>query len=356
MPLFGCVLSRSPGQVCAGQAKDIGQERERYPFDHSPPSVGSNRSARPSPPILPDTEMWASRRKRSACVVTGLQRKSAPDRSAHGAAVRAAVSPCGRLVCLVLIVLTALLLVSCAGGGSLAPVRESTGKSAGKPEYHVVRRGDTLYAIAWRYGYDYRQLAQWNGIRPPYVIYPGQRLRLGASAGRPANPGVLRSGSGKPAAGQAARQTAPSRTEKPKGGSASRPAASAPPSRSARIVWRWPVDGKIVRAFDSDQPGRKGVAIAGRLGQPVRAAAPGKVVYSGSGLVGYGQLIIVKHDETYLSAYGFNRKLLVQEEDEVRGGQVIAEMGTNGTDGPMLHFEIRSNGKPVDPLRYLPPR
>lgn len=98
------------------------------------------------------------------------------------------------------------------------------------------------------------------------------------------------------------------------------------------------------------------MAIAGRLGQPVRAAAPGKVVYSGSGLVGYGQLIIVKHDETYLSAYGFNRKLLVQEEDEVRGGQVIAEMGTNGTDGPMLHFEIRSNGKPVDPLRYLPPR
>lgn len=252
-------------------------------------------------------------------------------------------------------VLTALLMAACAGGG-LAPVRESPEKSAGKPEYHVVRRGDTLYAIAWRYGYDYRQLAQWNGIRPPYVIYPGQRLRLGAGTGRPASPGAQPGGSSKPTVGKTARQTAPSRTEKPKDGSASRPVVSVPPNRSDRIVWQWPADGKIVRAFDSEQPGRKGVAIAGRLGQPVRAAAPGKVVYSGSGLVGYGQLIIVKHNETYLSAYGFNRKLLVQEEDEVRGGQVIAEMGTNGTDGPMLHFEIRSNGKPVDPLRYLPPR
>lgn len=261
-----------------------------------------------------------------------------------------------RLTNVVALIAVAVLLISCAGGGHLAPVRESTGKSSGKPEYHVVERGDTLYAVAWRYGYDYHQLAEWNGIRPPYVIYPGQRLRLGAVEGTaPAvNQGAARVEREERKPVRTAKAAPPVRKEKTGNADASRPAASTPPVHGGPIAWRWPVEGKIVREFDSEQPGRKGVAIAGRLGQPVRVAAPGKVVYSGSGLMGYGQLIIVKHDDVYLSAYGFNRKLLVNEEDEVLGGQVIAEMGANGSDGPMLHFEIRSNGKPVDPLRFLP--
>jgi lipoprotein NlpD len=120
--------------------------------------------------------------------------------------------------------------------------------------------------------------------------------------------------------------------------------------------WQWPTEGRVLRAFNPNHPGRKGVAIAGELGQPIRAAGPGKVVYSGSGLIGYGQLIIVKHNERFLSAYGHGRRLLVQEGDEVQAGQLIAEMGTNGTEGPVLHFEIRDNGRPVDPVGFLPKR
>lgn len=258
---------------------------------------------------------------------------------------------------MLLTALIALLLVSCASGRNWAPVRESTEKSAGKPEYHVVQRGDTLYAVAWRYGYDYRQMAEWNGIRPPYVIYPGQRLRLGPGSRTTPSPSArtARSGINERRPGEPVKEALPRKDGAGNGGT-SRQTANLPAISKGNLTWRWPVEGSVIREFDSDQPGMKGLAITGRLGQPVRAAASGKVVYSGSGLIGYGQLVIVKHDDIYLSAYGFNRKLLVKEEDEVLGGQVIAEMGAHGSAGPMLHFEIRSNGKPVDPLRFLPRR
>lgn len=265
----------------------------------------------------------------------------------------------GRFSQILLVALIALLLVSCTSGRNWAPVRESTEKSTGKPEYHVVQRGDTLYAVAWRYGYDYRQMAEWNGIKPPYVIYPGQQLRLGPRPGAVpySNPHTARVEINERRPRAPARETIPlPRKDEAGNGSTSRQTADLPMVSKDGITWQWPVEGNVIREFDGEQPGRKGLVITGRLGQPVRAAAPGKVVYSGSGLIGYGQLIIVKHDDTYLSAYGFNRKLLVKEEDEVLGGQVIAEMGMHGSEGPMLHFEIRSNGKPVDPLRFLPRR
>lgn len=127
-------------------------------------------------------------------------------------------------------------------------------------------------------------------------------------------------------------------------------------SPDAAIAWQWPASGPILRRFDGEASGKKGISIGGTHGNQVRAAAAGKVVYTGSGLVGYGRLIILKHNDTYLSAYGHNRDLFVQEGAEVRAGQVIADMGSSGTNRIQLHFEIRRNGKPVDPLRYLPRR
>ncbi len=196
--------------------------------------------------------------------------------------------------------------------------------------YRIVRPGDTLYSIAWEAGLDYRRVAQWNAIAEPYVIRPGQRIELKA----PARPG------GVPA--PAAKDPAPAATDP------GADEASGPVDR-----WVWPAKGKLSKRF-STKKGSKGIDIAGRLGSAVRAAAAGKVVYAGSGLRGYGQLIIVKHNDTYLSAYALNRKILVREGARVGAGDPIAEMGDGGGGQGTLHFEIRRRGSPVDPLRYLP--
>ncbi len=200
------------------------------------------------------------------------------------------------------------------------------------PRSYTVHKGETLYTIAHRYGLNYRRVAAWNGIRYPYTIYPGQRLRLRA----PANAAGHRDRTGKAAA-----RASP------------RPARGPPTVDGGGLKWRWPTRGQVIGTY---WQGRKGIDIAGRPGQAVRAAAPGRVVYSGSGLKGYGQLIIIKHDQGYLTAYAHNRRLLVQEGERVRAGQGIAELGDSGTNRPKLHFEIRRNGRPVDPLRYLPER
>jgi len=206
-----------------------------------------------------------------------------------------------------------------------------------------VRPGDTLFGIAWQNGMDYREVARWNGIRAPYRIYAGQTLRL-----RP--PPVART---PPVSATAA---AP---KKKKAAPPSRPAdrrASPPPVPPRHLTWRWPAAGRVSSTFKSADPLRKGIKIAGGEGSAIVAAERGKVVYSGSGLIGYGRLIIVKHNDNYLSAYGHNRELLVSEGDQVTKGQKIAAMGTANTGQPLLHFEIRRDGKPVDPLRLLPKR
>jgi len=199
---------------------------------------------------------------------------------------------------------------------------------------HIVSRGDTLYSIAWGAGLDYRAVARWNGIEPPYVITPGQKIRLRPRRGQAPAPAVT--ASTRPA------QPAAGRVE-------SRPE----PVPAGREGWMWPVKGPILRKF-STSSANPGIDIGGRAGQTVRSAADGRIVYSGDGLRGYGKLIIVKHNEMFLSAYAHNRKLLVREGDRVTRGQAIAEMGATGTDRVKLHFEIRKRGNAVDPLNYLP--
>lgn len=229
----------------------------------------------------------------------------------------------------------------------------------------LVRKGDTVYRIATTHGVSPLDLAMWNRIPPPYTIHPGQRLRLTPPDAR--RPEPLRPAGPTPprVAG-----TTPAPTPRPPGGTrppstttsppttppATTPPRPAPPPAPAAFDWRWPADGALVGRFVAGDPTRQGIDIAGKSGAPVRAAADGVVVYSGAGLVGYGELIIVKHDEQWLSAYGHNRARLVNEGQRVKAGDQIAEMGRSGASRDMLHFEIRFNGKPQDPLQALPKR
>jgi len=196
---------------------------------------------------------------------------------------------------------------------------------------HVVRKGETLFTIAFRYGHDHRELARWNRLGDGSLIYPGQVIRLtpppgSVSARAPARP-------------------------------AATPKRSIPPPPSdPSPTWAWPTNGRVSAEFDGRSGSGAGLVIDGRVGQSVRAAAGGRVVYSGGGLIGYGQLIIVKHNDTYLSAYGHNASLLVKEGDKIKKGQRIATMGEGPGQKPRLHFEIRRNGKPVNPRQFLPAR
>ena len=224
---------------------------------------------------------------------------------------------------------------------------DATVSSAGG-DYHVVAKGDTLYSIAWRYGLDYKDVASWNKISGKYVIYPGQFIRLKPSKNDATalTPGPIISKKTNPGTGT--RKNSP-----PKPTTA--PAIKKTPAKpvaSRRISWLWPTRGKIVKL--NTPTSKKGVDIQGKVGQKITAAAAGDVVYSGSGLLGYGKLIIIKHNENYLSAYAHNEKLFAKEGDRVKGGQQIATMGLAGSNRPLLHFEIRKDGSPVDPLKHLP--
>ncbi|MDL0432530.1 peptidoglycan DD-metalloendopeptidase family protein [Marinobacter sp. TBZ242] len=229
---------------------------------------------------------------------------------------------------------------------------------------HVVKPGETLYSIAWRYGRDYRELGDANNMTSPYNLKAGQVLRLDVR-GNVTSSGDNRS-SNRKAASSSPQRSAPSVSRQQEPQSESRPSVSKAPDRSspitgqtqtvASIAWRWPHVGTVIAGYSTSGKVNKGIDIAGKEGDSVRAAASGNVVYAGSGLLGYGNLIIVNHNEHYLSAYAHNRKILVQEGEDVKAGQVIAELGTSGTDRPRLHFEIRKNGNPVDPMHYLPSR
>jgi lipoprotein NlpD len=258
-----------------------------------------------------------------------------------------------------------------------APVEEQSDlvgkRRLNEDNTYTVRDGDTLYAIAFHYHMDPQDIARWNGIVSPYVIYPGQQLRMMAppagSIPRPSVPGVKTTGAeptasattrpAQPApatapAEKAARQTPPpagtAGTTKPAAAAKKAPAGAGADPKS----WQWPSSGRVLRGFVANNPSRNGLDIAGREGQPVIASAAGDVVYSGSGLIGYGELIIIRHSENMLSAYAHNRVRLVAEGDAVVAGQKIAEMGRNASGEQILHFEIRVRGKPVNPLGYLP--
>ena len=238
----------------------------------------------------------------------------------------------------------ALVLAAC----SSSVVRETPRSTPKYGASTAVKRGDTIYRIATTNGISPLDLAMWNGIRAPYTIYPGQRLRLYPQTGAATPPEPVRTARATPAPPQSTRPLPP-RNPPP---ATTRPAPSAP--ASSGIAWRWPVDGALLSRFQSGEPTRQGIDIGGTGGSAVAAASDGVVVYSGSGLVGYGELIIIKHDEQWLSAYGHNRRRLVNEGQLVKSGEQIAELGRSGAPRDMLHFEVRFNGKPVDPLQYLP--
>ena len=220
-------------------------------------------------------------------------------------------------------------------------VSSASARTAGTRNSHIVSKGDTLFSIAWRYGHDYKSVAAWNRIKPPFVIYPGQVINLKPAEQRRATqpPPVTQKQDRPPEKPRAKQQT-----------TAKRKAAAT--TAATGIRWQWPARGKLL---DPSSPtAQKGISISGRTGQRIVAAATGEVVYSGSGLRGYGKLIIIKHNDTYLSAYAYNRDLTVKEGEMVKAGQQISTMGLDGKGAPVLHFEIRKNGKPIDPLKQLP--
>jgi lipoprotein NlpD len=242
-------------------------------------------------------------------------------------------------------------------------------ENAGKPGYYTVKSGDTLIRIGLDNGQNWRDIVRWNAMDNPNQIEVGQVLRVtpptGAAAGAPAGSQAavvtrpVGSGSAVPApvasAGQAAGGAGSPRPVVAAAGAASSPApapASAGPDEE--IAWIWPTSGSVLAGFDEVK--NKGLDIGGTAGTPVVAAADGRVVYVGAGLRGYGNLIILKHNNTYLTAYAHNQSLLVKEDQNVRKGQKIAEMGSSDADRVKLHFEVRRQGKPVDPAKYLPPR
>jgi lipoprotein NlpD len=306
--------------------------------------------------------------------------------------------------------LVAACLASALAGCSTVVVEPAAGARSGAAapapaarahagSYQVVK-GDTLYSIAFRNGVDFRDLASWNGIAAPYTIWPGQVLRLApghastpavAAAPHPAPSHATTAAaphaaapvfetvpppSSSAAARPAAVATAPAAAKPPMPAHAASttvpvagepvPAAPAPASTApvvstggsrsvGGVAWHWPVTGALLKRFQRNDA-IPGIEIGGKAGDAVRAAADGVVVYSGNGLVGYGELVIIKHNDSFLSAYGHNRKRLVTEGQHVKAGQQIAEMGSTGASRDELEFQIRKDGNPVDPLDYLPSR
>lgn len=260
----------------------------------------------------------------------------------------------------------ALTLAGCANKGRPAPVEDrsfgsaqKTAKAlpgadnAGKAGYYTVKPGDTLLRIGLDHGQSARDLARWNNLDNPNVIEKGQVLRVlppaqEVAAAKPANAVVAPA----PSAAAPAQAASAAPAAKPVAATPTAPAAPASTEGDDPVSFQWPVRGPLLSGFDEAK--NKGLDIAGKAGDPVLAAADGKVVYAGSGLRGYGNLIIIKHNNTYLTAYAHNQALLVKEEQAIKRGQKIAEMGNSDADQVKLHFEIRRQGKPVDPAKYLP--
>lgn len=285
----------------------------------------------------------------------------------------------GSVFCMLLI-----LLAGCSNSNhSPAPVTSVQGyktelKSPIYASSYRVQKGETLYAIAWRSNQNFKYLAALNHIADPYQIYPGQVLKLtGKVPTKPVykKPAVVTTASTKPAKSNATTKNtlkAPSRpltkpakvqsvskakpVAKPKPVTATASTANSYLSNS-KLSWAWPASGKLISTYSNSKSGQQGINVAGALGRSVTASESGRVVYSGNGLRGYGNLIIIKHNDDYLSAYAYNQSLLVKEQQWVKAGQRIATMGNSGPNsGAELYFEIRFRGKPVNPMRYLPKR
>jgi len=227
---------------------------------------------------------------------------------------------------IIIFIIIVMCLAGCSSTQSKVHVQPHK-RDLTRDSYYTVKKGDTLYSIGFRSRHGYKRLATWNNIPPPYKVYQGQKLKL-------------------------FREIKYKKTQNNKKINKKTSTISINKRKVLRLYWQWPVQGRLLRNFSAT--GNKGLDIAGYVGKKIRAAESGIVVYSGSGLVGYGKLLIIKHNYLYLSAYGHNRRLLVKEGYKVTKGQVIAEMGVGVDAKPALHFEIRKNGKSVNPINYLP--
>ena len=254
-----------------------------------------------------------------------------------------------------------------AGAPRVDPATLPGAENAGKPGFYTVRQGDTIMRIATEVNQPWRDIARWNNLDNPNLIEVGQVLRVVPPAGTTVASAPALTEGPRPAAGTPAPAPAPAKPAVPVAtqttpGVTPAPApapapASPPPPPSAGaddVDFIWPASGALITGFDEAK--NKGLGIAGKAGDAVLAAADGRVVYAGAGLRGYGNLIILKHNNTFLTAYAHNQTLLVKEDQTVKKGQKIAEMGSTDADRVKLHFEIRRSGKPVDPARYLPAR
>lgn len=235
-----------------------------------------------------------------------------------------------------------LLAVLSGCASSPAPVADRGDRAAASGSRYTVQKGDTLYSIAWRAGLNWKTLASLNGIGPPYRIQQGQVLRLRAAPARARTASAPVQSAPKPAVSSSKARTAKASP------------MPTPPPLKGPLRWAWPVSGTVERPFAGSGPAlNKGLDIQGAPGSVVRAAAPGVVVYAGAGLRGFAALIIVKHDDTWLSAYAHNAESLVKEGAPVAAGATLARLG-RGAQGQRLHFELRRNGKPIDPQTVLP--
>lgn len=253
--------------------------------------------------------------------------------------------------------LTVCVLASCSSRKFPAPVIETHGsipltekiKNSVKGTQYIVRKGETLYSIAWRSGIDVRDIASFNNIPSPYKIFPGQNIRLSKKIASIVNASLPKS-NGNEENAKVVKKPIAQQNNRAYGGNVDRKKTNL--NRKVRH-WKWPTKGKIISYFSSAQKMSKGINIAGKRGQPVLSTADGKVVYAGDALSGYGKLIIVKHNEDYLSAYAHNDHILVKEHQTVKAGDKIAKMGSTDSHKVMLHFEVRYKGKSVNPLKYL---
>jgi len=254
-----------------------------------------------------------------------------------------------------------ILLLSACSASQYAPVQDlgystaqivSANRVQNTPLSYQVKPGDTMFAIAWRFGWDYKKLAKANAINSPYTIYVGQVIYFNEINDNRAIKAPVEKGAVKKPVVIA------KETPKNQPSSVSKKADKSPILKpytgSKSVKWSWPLRGKLIQVFANKAGASNGIDLSSSLGKPVKAASSGIIVYSGSGIQGYGKLVVVKHNDTFLSAYAYNSRILVEEGAIVSAGEVIAEVGKGPQLDPRLHFEIRKNGKPVNPLRYLP--
>lgn len=223
------------------------------------------------------------------------------------------------------------------------PIYSQINKGFYRDEHYVVRKGDTMFLIAYIAGKDVSELAALNNLTEPYKLYIGQVLKVNQASPVP-----------QPAQTEALSPVPPTTQIQPVTTPVPKQKGVSPTAAHSNIKWQWPTQGNIIAGFSEAEGGNKGIDIAGKKGQPIKAAAAGQIAYAGSHILGYGNMIIIKHNNNFLSAYAHNDTLKVKQQDKVKAGQVIATMGSSGTNANKLHFEIRYMGKSVDPLLYLP--